>query len=470
MKLPNGWASTQFSFRFLNETINRWSLTPLILFINRKTSKLFGLLTVTIFTLLSFGCGNSNSEVKDKALVTYQADPSAKDSAGVGCGQFGYFNDKLQEIDGQKDVARVGYAQAMTIDSHGNIYFTDGVYHTIREIKVNGEVVNIAGQSGEYGCNDGNKNEAHLFNPESIVVDKDGIVFFYDHHMVRKVALDGSVTTIAGVSSNSGIKDGRGREASFWSFNAKMIIGRDGNLYVGDQGALRKITPEGVVTTLAGVVNAQQTISLAGGKGTISFPENNSHVEPSSVDGPLLRARFKSIGSIAYDKNNNIYVDDSGILRKVSPDGEVTTVDENLKPRLPDIKKSSFVSVPSLSMPPFIEVSVDPTNTTTLITDIVIDRRNNFYELFKSGIRKIDSSGRVDLLTSTNIGVNNNRNLDLGMGSLLTIDDTGNVYGFRPYQYKKNGIVKINPLGDLSLVLERASDEALKITALKKQN
>ena len=224
---------------------------PLILHLTKNTIKheWHHLTAATLFLFFMFGCSNSNSEDIPKA------DPLAKDNAGMSCGQVRTFYSKLQESDGPKGVAKVGAVGDMSFDNKGNLYFTDEAYHTIRAIKASGEVVKIAGQSGEYGCNDGIKTEARLFNPFGIVADNNGNVYFYDHHMIRKVAADGSVTTIAGVSKNMDVKDGKGKEASFWAYQVYMAIDRDGNLYIGDSGAVRKITPDGVVTTLSGVVN-----------------------------------------------------------------------------------------------------------------------------------------------------------------------------------------------------------------------
>jgi len=426
------------------------------------------LLSATLFFL--FGCSNSNSEV-----ATYKADPSVKDNAGIGCGQFGYFNEKLQEVDGPKEIAKVGWSTAMTIDNQRNIFFSDGIYHTIREIKVDGKVVKIAGQSGEYGCNDGIKSEAHLFNPVGIAVDKNRTVYFYDHYMVRKVNLDGSVSTIAGVSGYSGIKDGRGKEARFISIDAKLAIGPDGNLYVGDKYAVRKVTSDGVVTTMAGIVNFEEDVPVVFGEANIYA----RRADKISVDGTAQSARFSYISSISVDKKNNIYVVDeddkhNGVIRKISTNGEVKTFDENLKQISISSNKPS-PDVPSTPIPvPFIDASISilPDDTRTYFVDaLVIDGKDNIYVRNRSGIHKVDSTGRVNALSKTNIGIKNNSKEHLpGLGYFLTIDDEGSVYGFRPDYFPIIGIVKINPSGDLSLVLERASDKALNKTADKKQN
>lgn len=383
----------------------------------------FSLVVATLSLFVIFGCSNSNSD------GLYKADQSAKDSAGVRCGEDGLFNERLQEIDGPKGVAKVGAIGAMTVDNKGGIYFTDEVYHTIRKIEVDGEVKKIAGQSGVYGCNDGNQTEAHLFNPFGIAADSKGNVYFYDHHMIRKVAADGSVTTLAGVSNNMGFKDGKGKEASFWGYQVYMDIDRDGNLYVGDQRAVRKITPNGVVTTLAGDIASKPT---------------------RRMDGRGTSARFEAISSIVVDQKNDIYVLDKGVLRKISKDGEVSTV-ENLNPCFSDDNK----------------VTQLPTNR-CIATSLAIDRSDNLYVGSYGAIHKIYASGKIDAVVHFKIDGNNKKYDDssITLPIAMTVDNEGNIYCVGGIRDK--GLFKVSPTGETSLVLERASDEALKITGRKK--
>ena len=247
------------------------------------------LLLIIIFLSIGLlGCEEPN---RIQQLIDY----SAKDNSGVECGDFGMFGEKAVEVDGPLFNAKAGLVEGMTTDSQGNLYFTDLGYHTIRVIKTNGEVEKVVGQSGEYGCNDGKNHEAHLFNPWGIAIDNNGVIYFTDHFMVRKVDLDGSVTTIAGVSNKMGKADGKGREAGFWNYQIPIAIGPDENLYVGDQGAVRRVTQDGVVTTLAGIVNR-------GG---------------AEVDGVGVNAKFDFIRSIVVDTQNVIYVISMDIFEKL---------------------------------------------------------------------------------------------------------------------------------------------------------
>ncbi|HEY7981682.1 MAG TPA: hypothetical protein VID19_09345, partial [Candidatus Eremiobacteraceae bacterium] len=136
----------------------------------------------------------------------------------------------------------------------------------------------------------------------------DGAVYvatFIDN-LIRRVSKDGQVTTFVGDTKPGGA-DGTGSDARFFGPVGIVYDSRDGNLYVTDSGnnAIRRITPQGVVTT------------LAGGSGV------------GSSDGVGSAASFYRPTGIAYDKDDDsLYVVDSGnaLIRHVSMSGRVQTL------------------------------------------------------------------------------------------------------------------------------------------------
>ena len=357
------------------------------------------LLIINILFIGLSGCEEPN---RIKHLIDY----SAKDSSGVECGDFGMFSEKAVEIDGPITNAKAGVVGGMTTDSQGNLYFTDYGYHTIRVLKTNGEVVKLAGLSGDYGCNDGKNHEAHLFNPWGIAIDNKGVVYFTDHYMVRKVDLDGSITTIAGVSNKMGFIDGKGKEAGFWNYQLAMAMGHDGNLYLGDQGAIRQVTPEGVVTTWAGVTNR----------------------ELSHVDGSVKDARFVWIRFIVIDHKNNFYVLDDGLLRKITREGLVKTL------VLTDISSKKHCTASSLA----------------------IDSKDNLYLRVNSGIRKIDSASQLN--ANDDIKLDCIRTLsnkeDKEILNVMTADKDNNLYGING----REALSKVSLMGEVSVIMEQADE------------
>jgi len=166
-------------------------------------------------------------------------------------------------------------------------------------------VTTLAG-NGIEGWADGNAATAQFNRPIKIAVDGQGNIFISDRkkYCIRRIAPDGTVTTIAGGSQ--GTADGTGASAQFM-IPGSIVADKQGNLYVGDGSRVRKITPDGTVTTLAGS-------STAG-----------------STDGTGTAAQFRSVGSMAMNSVGVLYVVDHDIpdirpkIRKISPSSEVTT-------------------------------------------------------------------------------------------------------------------------------------------------
>lgn len=210
-------------------------------------------------------------------------------------------------VDGVGSAARFAGPAGMTIDRSGNLIVTDFGNHNIRRITPNGVVTTVAGGSGDAGSADGVGGAARFLFPRGVVVDGSGNIFVADgdNYTIRKITPTGVVTTFAGLAGSYGSADGRGVTARFTG-PTSVAIDHDGNLLVTDRGgshAIRKISPDGVVTTLAGAFNNSGT-----------------------ADGAGSAARFSSPQSLAIDSSGNILVTDDAAIRKITPAGVVTTV------------------------------------------------------------------------------------------------------------------------------------------------
>jgi len=204
--------------------------------------------------------------------------------------------------DGTGTAAQFGAPFGITIDTQGNLYVAGAGSHKIRKITPSGVVSTLAG-SGASGFADGTGTAAQFHTPAAVAVDAQGNVYVADlgNHKIRKITPSGVVSTFAG--STVGFADGTGASAQFNSPEG-IAVDTQGNLYISDNGnyKIRKITPSGVVSTLAG-----STVGFADGIGTA--------------------AQFDFPTGITVDAQGNVYVSDSNNnkIRKITPSGVVST-------------------------------------------------------------------------------------------------------------------------------------------------
>lgn len=174
------------------------------------------------------------------------ADPAYTFShfAGIGGGGAG-------SADGAAASATFNHPSAVAIDKQGNIYIADARNFTIRKLSTNGIVSTIAGKAGTPGSNDGPATTALFGQISALACDEVGNLFIGDRNSntIRKLSPNGMVTTLAGQSGVSGSNDGTGAEARFGMIDS-LVVRKNGNLLVTDSvPTLREITPAGVVTT-----------------------------------------------------------------------------------------------------------------------------------------------------------------------------------------------------------------------------
>ncbi len=205
--------------------------------------------------------------------------------------------------DGRGFAARFEVPNGMAIDAAGNLFVADEAANTIRKITPAAVVTTVAGKAGATGSADGRGIAARFNDPVGIACDADGDLYVVDsgNDTIRKIAPDGMVSTFAGKPGVAGDADGRGSAARFYQPGG-IVCNAAGDLYVSDinNHTIRKITPEGQVTTVAG---------KAGVRG--------------SADGPGPVARFAVPGGLALGADGTLYVSDAGnfTIRKITWSG-----------------------------------------------------------------------------------------------------------------------------------------------------
>ncbi|MEO7108133.1 MAG: hypothetical protein ABIZ09_17285, partial [Rhodoferax sp.] len=295
-------------------------------------------------------------------------------------------------VDGVASVARFGALVGVVLDSTGNLYVVDRDNNAVRKITPSVVVSTLAG--GTSGYADGTGTGARFANPNGIAIDGVGNLRIADgdNRAVRQVTPAGVVTTLAGQGPVTGLIDGTGTAARF---NAPTGITTDGagNMYVADSlnFAIRKITPVGVVTTLAGG-------GIAG-----------------NVDAAGAAARFMLPTSIAIDTAGALYVVDVNAIRKISPAGVVTTV-----------------------------IQIDG------LQGVAVDGAGTLYMTSNNGVLKLPLGGGL-----TTLAGNSSAGFVDGLGSAasfnapkgLAVDAGANVY---VVDSRNNAIRKISPQGQVT--------------------
>ncbi|WDF81206.1 NHL repeat-containing protein [Mucilaginibacter sp. KACC 22773] len=262
--------------------------------------------------------------------------------------------------DGTGTTASFNKPRSLALDASGNFYMIDQINCTIRKITPLAVVTTLAG-SGFPGFADGQGAKAEFSYPSGLAVDVSGYLYVADGTRIRKVSPSGLVTTFAG-SGAAGSADGKGAAASFWGAT-DVALDVSGNVYVADflNFKIRKISPDGMVSTFAGS-GVQGTANGKGAKASFDSPngltvdtKGNVYVaeeitnqirkitphgvvttlagstERGSNDGKGAKASFYYPGGMCLDASGNLYVADNGSnkIRKVTAQGDVTTVAGN---------------------------------------------------------------------------------------------------------------------------------------------
>ena len=217
------------------------------------------------------------------------------------------------DVDGVGVAAAFGAALSLARDATGQIFIADTQTSLIRKLTTDGLVTTLAGVAPtrglpNIGAVDGSAGQARFRHPAGTAVDGSGNVYVSDtdNHTIRRISPEGVVSTLAGSPGQAGSADGTGAAARF-SYPSGLAIDAAGTLYVNDRGnaTIRRVTPAGVVTTLTGVAGEQ-----------------------AHVDGPAGVARLYYVRSIAIDGTGTLHVTSSEgrTLRRILPDGTVVTI------------------------------------------------------------------------------------------------------------------------------------------------
>lgn len=301
--------------------------------------------------------------------------------------------------DGAGAAARFEYPAGVAVDASGWIYVADTNNHQIRKISPSGLVSTLAG-TGRPGYQDGDAASASFYYPRGVAVDSNGWVYVADtnNSMIRKISPTGAVSTLAG-SQMVGFSDATGRNAIFANPTG-VAVDANGWVYVADtyNNMIRKISPLGVVSTLAGRGPA------------------------GSADGPTATARFSEPFGVAVDESGNIYVADTGNrkIRKITVAGEVSTLADSTGCSNEDSSIPWRYGSVSFCAP----------------RGVSADRSGNIYiaDYGNHKIRKINLAGLVSTVAGSDNGIGSLDGAATSLGASfsnpvgIALDINGNIY------------------------------------------
>ena len=209
---------------------------------------------------------------------------------------------------------------ALAVDTAGNLYIVEKGSYRVRKVSPQGIITTLAGTGKQnqqkfnsgYPGDGGPAVNAPLNDPSGLAVDRSGNIYIADQgdFVIRKVSPDGNISTFAGIGAAGYSGDG-GQAANATFTPSSLASDPAGNLYLADGAAsvIRKISPDGVISTFAG-------------NGKRDFAGDGGLAKSASLSYP---------SSLAFDAAGNVFVADSGnnVIRKIGVNGVISTVAGN---------------------------------------------------------------------------------------------------------------------------------------------
>jgi sugar lactone lactonase YvrE len=263
-------------------------------------------------------------------------------------------------------------------DTQGNTYIADTFNRRVRKVSPNGTITTFAG-SGDpipgYNWEGGPATKAALYAPKDLAFDANGSLYIADYGegALLRVSRGGTITTIAG-HGNSPLNGGDGGPAKAARFDEpdQVAVDSTGNVYVLDLGRIRMINPAGIITTFAGQEGLPGVLAEGGpagkadldsvrgmafdAKGNLFLADDEKYrvrkIDRNGIittvagnglegrngegdGGPATRAALEHPVDVVVDRAGNLYIADGQRVRKVTPDGTITTIAGATPPRDP---------------------------------------------------------------------------------------------------------------------------------------
>ncbi len=210
---------------------------------------------------------------------------------------------------------------AAAVAADGSLLIADQASNRVRRVALDGTITTVVGNGSQAYSGDGGPAVSAGIDPSDVKVGPDGSLYIADNvnHRIRRVGPDGIISTVAGSPTpncdSQGAGDGGPATATGLCFPYSIAVGADGSFYIADTWRVRRVDPTGIIMTVAGIGRFCNT----------SNPDDG----PTCGDGRMaVRAPLNFIESIEVDRAGNLYIVDdvANVIRRVSVEGVITTV------------------------------------------------------------------------------------------------------------------------------------------------
>ncbi|WP_438035729.1 hypothetical protein [Sorangium sp. So ce204] len=230
------------------------------------------------------------------------------------------------------DRVPIAAARGIAVGPDGSIYYSERYMHRIRKISPDGFVNTIAGVNAQAGFNGDNQpaTQALLNQPRRLTIGPDGTIYFIDesNYRVRKISPDGIITTVAG-NGLLGTRPPDGALATSGSSGSVygLDVSSDGNLYLAFNNSILKVAPDGIITTVAGSWNTNASVSSGDGGPAVDARFRSIYDMALGPDGSIYIS--ESSGQ-PWDGYRIRRIDRSGIINKIAGTVETTTSEDGV--------------------------------------------------------------------------------------------------------------------------------------------
>ncbi len=259
--------------------------------------------------------------------------------------------------------AQLESAENVAVGSDGSLYIVDVYQFRVRRVAPDGIITTVAGNGTEgYSGDGGPATQAQLDFPQSIAIGPDGSLYIVQPEsgsaVVRRVAPDGIITTVAGTGAFGDGGDGGPATQAQFMIPVDVAVGPDGSLYIADwlSGRIRRVGPDGIISTVAGNgkfgFNGNHTLDGDGGLATAAPLQAPVGVGVGS-DGSLYIVEVLNYSDDGHPLSGSL-----GRIRSVSPDGIIITIAGKGIPA-PFVGDAGPANAARLSAPQHVAVSPD---------------------------------------------------------------------------------------------------------------